>query len=485
MSLFVDRSAGVDSGSVTTDLFTISWNDGNLGQGADTTITGVLGGITSIPVAPVTYTPAVTTGMATADRLFEVVNKKAADGLHWAFPIVITPLPGGIDPYSGEDITGNGLTYVDTGPTPNVIHIAYDTSQANGQGLALFDKDGNAIQTPNAVILYHEMSHAFHEAINQIPFPQSDCPGNTSDEPAAEIDENVLRTQLGLCLRDVCNHNGETGFGKACGGRATPDGPPLVDGNAPPEDTGCFIVTAATGSPQATEIIRLRAMRDRLAARSAIARDLIAAVYDEYWRFSPQIALAVAATPAARAAVRQFVVGPLFAWFELAEALALDGDVERALGGVAAACPAELAPQTALVLNLAAAGGSPPPGLEALSGALRQAAARPLAAWALLRPLLEVWACAAQGTRRGAGAGRRGRRVAGGGAAPGDPGADDGPRPRARRARRLPRLRTRGAAGAGGPARRDLAFGGPRRGALRVPLKAEKEPETPCLLQTG
>src|SRR5262249_50104301 len=147
--------------------------------------------------------------------------------------------------------------------TPNVIHVVYDTSQDGGKGIAAFDKSGNAIQTPNAVILYHELSHAFHNAINQQPFPQTDCPGDMTDEPAAEIDENVMRTELGLCLRDVCNHGAEAGFGKACGGSATPGGPPLVDGSAPPQNDGCFIVTAVAGSSQAYEIQRLRAIRER------------------------------------------------------------------------------------------------------------------------------------------------------------------------------------------------------------------------------
>jgi hypothetical protein len=66
--LYVDQSSGVDTGSMTTDLFTISWNDGNLGQGPNSAIAGSMRGIKSIPVAQVTYSPSVTTGKATADR---------------------------------------------------------------------------------------------------------------------------------------------------------------------------------------------------------------------------------------------------------------------------------------------------------------------------------------------------------------------------------------------------------------------------------
>jgi hypothetical protein len=226
--LYVDRSPGVDTGSITTDLFTISWNDGNLRQGPKSVIAGSMGGITSIPVAQVTYSPSVTTGKATADRLYLLVNTDASAALNWAFPIVITALAGGTDPYCGDDITGSGMTYVDTGVTPNVIHVVYDTSQWSGQGIDCFDIHRNPIQTPNAVILYHELSHAYHYAIDQEPFAQNQCPRIPTDEPAAEIDENVLRRQLGLCLRDVYNHDTEPGWGATCDGRATPDGPPLI-----------------------------------------------------------------------------------------------------------------------------------------------------------------------------------------------------------------------------------------------------------------
>ena len=141
---------------------------------------------------------------------------------------MITPLFGGNDPYTGASIFANGHTYVDTAASPPVIHVAYDTSQAGGQGICVFDTSGNPISTPNVVILYHELSHAYHFALNQVPFPQSQCPAVTDDEPAAEIDENVLRDELGLCDRDVCNHGGQLGVGASCGGSETPGGPPWV-----------------------------------------------------------------------------------------------------------------------------------------------------------------------------------------------------------------------------------------------------------------
>ena len=406
MSVYVDQSAGVDTTSGTTDLFTISWNDGNLGQGADMTVAGTLEGISSIPVAPVTYTPGVTTGKATADRLYLLVNNNSSNGLNWDNPIVITPLFGGMDPYSGMSIDGNGSTYVDTAATPNVIHVVYDTSQNGGQGIAAFDTSGNPIQTPNAVILYHELSHAYHYAINQIPFPQGACPGNTTDEPAAELDENVMRTELGLCQRDPCNHSTETTWGQACGGSAYPGGPPLHDGGGSSgggSTGGCFIVTAATGSSHAYEIRRLRAVRDRIAACSGISRALIDAIYTEYFEFSPAVARSIERDPTARATVRLFIVRPLFAWYLLAERLALDdGDanaIDRASHAVIAACEPERATVIIPLLEHLSRGEALPthaPGrLWDFADAIVRANQQPLAGWALMSALSGAWTCGA------------------------------------------------------------------------------------------
>jgi len=191
MTLFLDQSG--DSSTALKNLHTISWKDGGLGTQA-------------IPTDPtvllVTYTE--TTGQpATADRLDTLVNT------NWADPIVITALNGGIDPYSGLDVTGNGFTYIDRTSGTDIIRVVYDIGQCEGRGIATFDTAGNAITTPNPVILYHELSHAFRAATGT---------NQPNDEPPAETDENVMRTELGLCLRDVNNHAGQCGPGNDCGG---------------------------------------------------------------------------------------------------------------------------------------------------------------------------------------------------------------------------------------------------------------------------
>jgi hypothetical protein len=226
MSLYVDQSLGVDDPSF--DLFTISWQDGNLNAGAPvtTTLAGTLpvAGST-IPVTQVTYPPpGVTTSMPTAQRLFELITKDAGDKLNWSWPIVITALYGGTEPYLGMSIEGISIVYVDHAATPPIIHVSYDTSQHGGVGIFCFEvpSGSNApkqIAMPNPVLLYHALSHAYHIAIDKFPFPQSFCKGrhapaaSDADEPAAATDENVLRGQLGLPLRDVCNEKLVYGVG--------------------------------------------------------------------------------------------------------------------------------------------------------------------------------------------------------------------------------------------------------------------------------
>jgi hypothetical protein len=373
MALFLDQ--GGDSGTAFLNLYTISSSDGGLGD------TAVVGDPT---VLQVTY--ARTKASATAVRLDTLVN-----GVSSIPPIVITALNGGTDPYTGANVTGNGVTYVDSSSGFDIIRTVYDIGQCNGAGIALFDISGNPISAPNAVILYHELSHAYHGVIHQFPFPQSACPGNTTDEPAAEIDENVLRSQLNLCLRDVCNHGLQCGPGDDCGGSTGPDG------STGPEII-CFIVTATTGSSASEEIVVMRQLRDRVAAVSGLGAQLIDAIYGEYFQFSPAIAADLQQDATAREAVLQIVVRPLFAWYTLAGALGLERDaaaVKRAVRDVGKACPRYLASTIAALLETIRAGEPLPAGAPRMlldfAPRIREAAQFRFASWAILDPLVRVW----------------------------------------------------------------------------------------------
>jgi hypothetical protein len=70
---------------------------------------------------------------------------------------------------------------------------------------------------------------------------------------------------------------------------------------------GCFIATAACGSPYAEEVNLLRGFRDEVLAPRALGRALVAA----YERCSPPLAGWIEGRPRVRAVVRRLMIGPL------------------------------------------------------------------------------------------------------------------------------------------------------------------------------
>jgi hypothetical protein len=159
---------------------------------------------------------------------------------------------------------------------------------------------------------------------------------------------------------------------------------------------GCFIVTAATGSPESVEATRLRELRDRVGAASRLAAQLIDLVYGEYKEFSPGIAAELRRDGIVREAVLRMVVRPLFAWYTLAGTLAFEGADRKAVGRAARevsnACPKYL-------------GGTIIPFLEAIRAKEELPANTPrvlldlaprvahlrFASWAILDPLVRAW----------------------------------------------------------------------------------------------
>lgn len=373
MTMFIDLKQGLDSlgnplePQVWLNLYTISREDGNFGEVS-------LPGDTT--VVQVQYKEAAPTP-PTAARLYELANT------NFDFPIVITGLAGGTDPYSGLDITGNGLTYVDsTGSTfaGGVVRVVYDLNQCNGAGIVAFDIAGHRITTPNPVLLYHELSHAFRAA------RQETDPVN--DEIPAEKDENVMRDALGLCLRDVNNHGGDCGPpADDCGGS---------DGNP----GGCFIVSATTGSSDSAEVTSLRQLRDRVSGISGLAAQLIDVIYREYYQFSPGIAAELERDALARQAMLWIVVRPLLAWYTLAGMLALDQadqkEVNQAAQDVLSACPRYLGGSSiaSLLETLRSEKPLPTDAPQLLLGfapRIQEAARLRFASWAILDPLVRAW----------------------------------------------------------------------------------------------
>ena len=305
---------------------------------------------------------------------------------------------GGNDPYSGLDVTGNGFTYTDTHQGNTVIRVVYDVSQCCGQGIYMFDTDGNHISSPNPTILYHELSHAFRAATGTQA---------TNDEPPAETDENVMRSELGVCLRDVNNHDGGCGTGNDCGGSdGGTDGGPPAGGCAAGNSGGCFIVSATTGSADSAEVTALRALRDRVSSLSNCSGRLIDAIYGEYFQVSPSIAADLEQDAVSRKAALWIVVRPLIAWYNLAGLLALERpDAERIKRGgkeLLDACPSYLGRGSIARLleklrSEGALAANAPKQLREFAPRLEVAAGMRFASWAILDPLLRAWQTAAGG----------------------------------------------------------------------------------------
>jgi hypothetical protein len=366
MSIFIDQNDR--SAEAFADCLTISISDGNLG---DQPVTG------DPSIVELTYDGAAPPP-ATAARLHALVHNNFG-GTIVISGIVVTALNGGIDPYSLLDVTGNGFTYIDMNVTPNVIRVVYDISSCNGQGIHVFDVDGNEISLPRPPLIYHELSHAFRAATNS---------QLSNDEPPAETDENVMRSALGYCLRDVNNHGGGCGHGDDCSGPPTPD------------DGGCFIVSATTGSVRSIEVQHLRALRDRVSARSGLAARLIDAVYAEYYTFSPAIASMLHQSPLARHAVYALVVRPLLAWYDLAGVLGFESADRRAVATAASqlshACPIYLGRGwiSSLVERIDAGNAAPervPRLLRGYASRIEAVARLPFASWAILDALASAW----------------------------------------------------------------------------------------------
>lgn len=167
----------------------------------------------------------------------------------------------------------------------------------------------------------------------------------------------------------------------------------------------CFIVSAATGSPQSEEVVALRALRDRVGARSAVAAALIEAIYGEYWQFSPAVAEKLDADKLARQGALMAAVRPLVAWYALAGRLALDsGDADglkQAVQAVRDACPrwlgaASMARRIASLRRQEPVPGDAPQALRELAPHLHRAAGLPLVNWAVLEPLERCWSLVAE-----------------------------------------------------------------------------------------
>jgi len=166
---------------------------------------------------------------------------------------------------------------------------------------------------------------------------------------------------------------------------------------------GCFIVTATTGSASSFEVTELRALRERVRARSRLGGQLIDAIYAEYEAFSPAIADRLHGDGMSRGIVLDYIVRPLFAWYRLAGVLGLDpangAARQDALQAFAEACPRDAPASMILgVLDAVRSGKRLPVYLPRMvHEAAPRIAAGQFAPWAILDPLIRAWRVATEG----------------------------------------------------------------------------------------
>jgi hypothetical protein len=206
--------------------------------------------------------------------------------------------------------------------TTNNCLVIYDTTQNNAKGYctARAGTGGTLdLQTPNPVILYHELSHAFRIVNNGQLAVTAACNPSSPEEHAAIVDENDMRTQLAAAgttpvLRDPGNH-----CGAVCSG-----------GGTPPCCT--IIASVASGSPLSTEVLALRALRDSLLRKNEVGFSFFELLHHDYYAFSPQVCVLMAQHPDLQKDILEGFVRPLVNVFGLIERYALGGGNAAAIG---------------------------------------------------------------------------------------------------------------------------------------------------------
>jgi hypothetical protein len=217
---------------------------------------------------------------------------------------------------TGSGLAGEGLN------NTNSCLVIYDTTQNEGNGYctARAGTGGTLdLQTPNSVILYHELSHAFRIVSNALFALSGSCNPSSPEENAAITDENDLRTQIANAagtapeLRDSGIH-----CGALCAGGSTTN--------------CCIVASVASGSPVSEEVAALRSVRDGLLRRTEIGFAFFQSLHHDYYGFSPQVCTLMARHPALRPLVLEGFVRPLVSILRLVEQYALGTESAAMLG---------------------------------------------------------------------------------------------------------------------------------------------------------
>ncbi|MCI4066664.1 hypothetical protein MRQ36_30530 [Micromonospora sp. R77] len=355
MALYIDVGFG-NSDQVFADFTSLTGGTGDLGE---VNVSGFS------DIVRLTYTSPGTD--AVSQRIKALVD---VDG-----DIVVSGVPSSFVLPDGNVITAvAGETFTDTTSAgDSVVRVAYDVGLCNGSGYWVDGQSGSHVDMPRAIILYHELSHAWHIVTGTV------AGTSAAEEQAAETDENVARSAKGEDLRLTTSHNG------GCGSPGSSSGDWQID---------CFVVTAAMGADAQKAVDALRLVRDLAVRVLPVGYALFEDLYREYYSYSPGIARRLWLDPALRDAYREAVVEPLLtvyavllralrAWPDVA---AVDAALADALATAVGAGPLRdpLAAQLVdVVLDRGPRDG--PVGAGLVDDRL------PLTQWAIIRPVRTYW----------------------------------------------------------------------------------------------
>ena len=240
------------------------------------------------------------------DRINDVVNNipfvdVVVTGVNDTYVLTGTGDPS-VDGHPMSDCQGytytalSSINSAGTGVVPgSTISVIYDVTGGGSAGYCVYDTSGNSISEKSELILFHELSHAFHLANNDLNI--------SNPEGQAINDENLLRSAKGMTLRDPANVGGSMG-------------PCVTIENGV---KNCFIVSAAYGSPFAPEVEAFRQLRDTLVRRSIWGDDFFVHLFREYDHFSPRIAMDMNLSQPLRNVIVALVVEPLTSFLKLLE----------------------------------------------------------------------------------------------------------------------------------------------------------------------
>jgi hypothetical protein len=206
--------------------------------------------------------------------------------------------------------------------TTNQCLALYDTSQNNGTGYCTARQGTGGtlnLDTPNSVILYHELSHAFRIVNNTLLALSGTCNPSSPEENAAITEENDLRTQ-------TANSNGEPVVLRDPGIHCGNVGCVITDGGC------CIIASVASGSPISPVVQELRSLRDGLLRRSEVGYAFFDALHYDYYSFSPQVCTLMAGKPALPEVILAAYVEPLLFMLRAMKAAAHESVDDEELG---------------------------------------------------------------------------------------------------------------------------------------------------------